>query len=320
MLKKFLLLILFICPSLWSLTYDQHGVLGLDYGPNISWTFAGNTPISFGQWLPQLTGSLDFHWIEPLGERLPYGEQIGFREAFLRFQASVQTSPFYGGFMVGLGLRPFKTNPQVEARFLYQSTIYFNSNIEMVLTDSSGTTIADSWNADYVLDHVWREKFSRVDFSQSFNVWIDFDYALKSGSILGLGTHLTLTDIQTKHDNKSYDYERNLPVFSRDYIFELIYFHHIKLTPKWSFVYYMNGYQTGFLKDNDGTLLKESLTYGKIMAGANYQSEDGFRSFTVTPGFWFRPMEGHYNGTLLQKFLIHLQYQGHFSFPFRSRK
>jgi hypothetical protein len=55
----------------------------------------------------------------------------------------------------------------------------------------------------------------------------------------------------------------------------------------------MNGYQTGFLKDNDGTLLKESLTYGKIMAGANYQSEDGLRSFTVTPVL-VPPKEVHY--------------------------
>jgi hypothetical protein len=321
MLKKTLLLTFLICPSLWSFTYDQHGILGLDYGPNISWTFAGNTPISFGQWLPQFTGSLDYNWIEPLGERLPYGEEIGFREAFLRFQASIQTSPFYGGFMVGMGLRPFKTNPQVEVRFLYQSTIYYNSNIEMVLADSTGGgSISDSWNADYVLDHVWSQEFSRVDFSQNFNVWVDFDFAFRSGSIMGLGGHFTLTDIQTKHDNKSYDYERNLPVFSRDYIFELIFFHHIHLSDKWNFVYYLNGYQTGFLRNDDGTILKESLSYGKIMAGINFQSENKLRSFTVTPGFWFRPKKGQYNGTLLQQFLIHLQYQGHFSFPFRSRK
>lgn len=321
MLKKILLLTLLLTPSIWSLSYDQHGVLGFDYGPNVSWTVSGNTPISFGQWLPQLTGSFDFHWIEPLGDHLPYGDPIDFREAFLRFQASVDISPFYGGFMVGLGIRPFKTNPQIDVRFLYESSVYFNSNIEMAMTDSiEGTSIANTWNADYVLDHVWREDFSRVDFSQSFNVWLDLDYAFKCGSILGLGSHFTLTDIQTKHDNKSYDYERNIPVFSRDYIFEMIYYHHIQVTPIWSSVLYINAFQTGFLRNNEGTLLKEALNYIKIMAGVNYQTKDKLHSFTLTPGFWFRPKKNVYNGNLLQQFLIHLQYQGHFSFPLRSRK
>lgn len=321
MLKKLLLLSALITPTLWSFAYDQQGLLDLDYGPNIYWAASGNTPFVWGQWLPQLNSSFNFNWIEPLGESLAYGEKLEDRASFLRFQVSLDLSPFYTGFMVGLGVRPLQTNPQVEVRFLYSSAVYLNSNIEMVLADSSEESgIANSWNADYILDHIWKQDFSRFDFSQSFNVWVDFDYAFKGGSLLGLGSHFTLTDIQTKHDNKSYDYERNIPVFSRDYIFEFIFYNHISVRPQWNLVYYLNAYQTGFLRNDEGTVLKQSLNYGKVMAGVSYNWKEGHRSFTVTPGFWMRPKAGTYNGSLVQQFLIHLQYQGHFSFLARSTK
>lgn len=321
MLKKLLLLSLLISPFLWSFTYDEQGLLGLHYGPNVSWTASANTPFVWGQWLPQLNVGADFNWIEPMGDSLAYGGKIEDRASFLRLQLSIDLSPFYTGFMVGLGIRPFQTNPQVEVRFLYSSSVYFNSNIEMILIDSDeGTSIADSWNAEYILDHAWTQNFSTFDFSQSFNLFLDFDYVFKRGTVIGLGSHFTLTDIMTKHDNKSYDYARNIPVFSRDYILELIIYNHIPLNPHWKLLSYFNAYQTGFLRSNDGTVLKESLNYGKVMAGFVYLWKDGKQAFSVTPGFWMRPKKETYNGSLVQQFIIHLQYQGSFSFLARPTK
>jgi tRNA A37 methylthiotransferase MiaB len=98
----------------------------------------------------------------------------------------------------------------------------------MVLADSTGGgSISDSWNADYVLDHVWSQEFSRVDFSQNFNVWVDFDFAFRSGSIMGLGGHFTLTDIISGFVGETdEDFEQTLEVVKKaqfDNAFMFIY-------------------------------------------------------------------------------------------------
>ena len=317
--KKISVLLLLLCTAWntsWSSTYDQNGLLGLKYGPNLSWTFAGNTPFVWGSWLPQATGELSFNWIEPLSN-LPYGQSLDRGASFLRFNADVEVSPFYGGFSMGLGIRPLQINPQAEFRFIYENYTYFGSNVEMTLVDSSGTgNIADTWNADYVTNSLYDD--SRVDYMQNFTFCFDLDYSFGLGGLLGLGLHYTLVDISTEYEGKSYDYSRNIPVFSRDFIFELILYGFFPINENWALSFYLNQYNTGYLRSSTGTYLKESLSYTKIMLGPSFSWNKGNDRITLMPGYWVRGKKRHYNGSEAEQFLIHLQYQGYFDFPVKS--
>ena len=129
-LARFLVvLVVFAAPALAS-DFNQSAQNGFRYGPNLSWRLMGNTPFVWGQWLPQAEGSLRYTWLEPL-DSLNYGDALGVTPTYLKMAASLEVSPFYGGYTAGLGLRPLRTNPQLEVTFMYESYLYFNSNLEM---------------------------------------------------------------------------------------------------------------------------------------------------------------------------------------------
>ena len=104
-------------------------------------------PVVWGQWVPQANVGMRYTWLEPLAP-LNYGEPIGFASSYLKMDASIELSPFYGGFRAGLGLRPFKVNPQIEFGFVYESYFYFKSNLEMVNADKE----AAKMQADYPVE------------------------------------------------------------------------------------------------------------------------------------------------------------------------
>ncbi len=319
--KKIILLLVLAVGTIFSPSqaekFDPNGLLGSRYGSNFTWAFAGNTPFFWGSWLPQLDGHLDFTWIEPL-DGLPYGELLDSKVSFLRFQAGLEASPFYGAFSLGIGVRPFKTNPQFEVLFKYENVTYWNSNVEMTLKDTlRSLSIADSWNADYVLDRLYSR--SAVDFIQNFSCLFDLDYYFSKRGFIGISFNITLVDINTSYDGKSYDYQRNIPVFSRDFIFEFSLYSHVPVSENWATVFHTKQYQTGYSRSG-GDYLKESLSYTKILAGASYSWGDAGDWITLTPGFWFRGKERHYRGSLKEQFLIQLQYQGNFSFPVKSNR
>jgi hypothetical protein len=132
---------------------------------------------------------------------------------YLKMVASVEVSPFYGGYKAGLGLRPFRQS-QLEVDFVYENYLYFRSNLEMVNADvEGGGRIADTWNADYVVDNVWTDDAADFDYAQLFDLSADLAYFFPQGSVLGINVHYILSDIGTDFDGKSYDYKRNIPFF-----------------------------------------------------------------------------------------------------------
>ena len=137
--------------------FNENANFGFRYGPNLSWSLLGNTPFVWGQWLPQATGMLHYTWLEPLDE-LAYGERLESLPSYLRMDAAIEVSPFYAGYLAGIGIRPFKTNPQIEANVVYESYLYMRSNLEMVTAEVEGEgRIAESWNADYVVDNIYKD-------------------------------------------------------------------------------------------------------------------------------------------------------------------
>lgn len=293
---------------------DQSSLVGLRYGPNLSWGGMVNTPIVWGQWVPQANVGVRYTWLEPLG-LLNYGETLGFASAYLKMEASVEVSPFYGGYRAGLGLRPFRVNPQIDFNFVYESYFYFKSNLEMVNADvKGGGHIAETWNSEYILDNVGHSN-SDFDYAQLFDMSIDISYSLPHGGVIGIGAHYVLSDISTDFEGKSYDYERNIPVFSRDYIVEIQSFGRFPLSENVAFVYEGMYLKTGLLRSG-GSVKKESLSYRMVLLGSHISWNDGLRNVIVKGGMWSRDKKRFYNGSFAQQFLIQLEYQGYFSFPF----
>ncbi|SHK36654.1 MULTISPECIES: hypothetical protein [unclassified Fibrobacter] len=295
---------------------DQSNLVGLRYGPNLSWGGMVNTPIVWGQWVPQAAVGMRYTWLEPLAP-LNYGDPIGFASAYLRMDASIEVTPFYGGYRAGLGLRPFRINPQIEFNFVYESYFYFKSNLEMVNADvKGGGHIAETWNSDYILDNVGKSN-SDFDYAQLFDMSIDFSYTFPHGGIIGIGAHYVLSDISTDFEGKSYDYERNIPVFSRDYIIELQSFGRFPVNDLVSVVYDGMYIKTGLLRSG-GSVKKESLSYRMMLLGAHFSWKEGLRNVVVKAGMWSRDKKRFYNGSFAQQLLVQLEYEGYFSFPFHS--
>ena len=296
---------------------DQSSLVGLRYGPNLSWGGMANSPIVWGQWVPQANVGMQYTWLEPL-QPLNYGESIGLASSYLKMDASIELSPFYGGFRAGLGLRPFQINPQIEFGFAYESYFYFKSNLEMVNADVKGKGhIAETWNSDYIFDHVGRSDSSDFDYAQLFDMSVDFSYYLPHGGVIGIGAHYVLTDISTDFEGKSYDYERNIPVFSRDYIVEFQSFGRFPVSDFISILYEGCYIKTGLLRSG-GSVKKESLSYRMVLLGTHFTWNEGLRNFIVKFGGWSRDKKRFYNGSFAQQLLIQLEYKGYFSFPFHS--
>ncbi len=298
-----------------TINFDPSNLVGLRYGPNLCWGGLVNTPIVWGQWVPQSVVGLRYTWLEPL-QPLNYGEPLGFASAYLKMDAEVEVSPFYGGFRAGLGLRPFKVNPQIEFNFVYESFFYFKSNLEMVNADvSGGGHIAETWNSDYIFDNVWSSDNAGFDYAQLFDMSIDFNYSLPHGSVIGIGAHYVLSDISTDFEGKSYDYKRNIPVFSRDHIVEILSFGRFPVTSLLSLVYEGLYIKTGLLRSG-GSVKKESLSYRMFLFGTHFTWMEGLSNFVVKAGVWKRNQKRFYNGSFAQQLLIQLEYKGYFSFPF----
>lgn len=297
--------------------FDMNGLYRLQYGPNLSYSLSGNSAFVWGQWLNQGTGTFSFNWIEPLYD-LPYGNVLDADAAFLRLSADIEFSPFYGGFRVGIGGRPLEMNPQMEARFLYEHYTYFNSNVEMTLTSNAENgNIADSWTADWISDRVYSEE-AAVDFMQNFAFYFDLEYSFGLDAFLGIGAHFTLVDISTDFEGKSYDYRRNIPVFSRDYIIDLIAYAYLPFTAHWAVAGYLNQYNTGNSRSSRNTYLKEPLSYTIGLLGPSLRWGDLCENkLTLLGGYWMREKKRFYNGRFSQQFLVHLQYQRNFNFAIK---
>ncbi len=312
--RIFLLLfaIAFSCASAES--FSESAQNSFRYGPNLSWILSGNTPFVWGQWLPQAYGAVHYSWLEPLG-LLEYGERLGKSPTYLRMDAGVEVSPFYGGYQAGLGVRPFKINPQIEFNITYESYLYFKSNLEMVTADVvGGGKIEETWNADYIVDNAWGED-AEFDYVQLIDMSIDLSYYFLRGSIVGVTLHYIKSDVSTDFDGKSYDYKLNIPVFTRDFIVLVETYGRLPINENWAAIFETSYYRTGYLR-NGSTVEKESLGYGKALAGAHFSWNKGLQNISLELGGWRRTKKDFYDGSLSQQFLVQLEYQGYLSFPF----
>lgn len=306
--------VFFACSTSFADGFNELANYGFRYGPNFSLSYMVNSPVVWGQWLPQTEGMLHYTWLEPLQD-LSYGDKLGTNPTYLRLDGAIEISPYYGGYLAGLGLRPFKMNPQVELNVVYESYIYFRSNLEMVTAEVEGEgRIAESWNADYIVDNLYDDE-AAFDYVQLIDMAASFSYSFPRGSILGAKFHYILSDISTDFDGKSYDYRRNIPVFSRDFLIVVETYGRMPVSNRFAVVFESDFYKTGLLRKKN-TVQKESLGYGRAMLGGHFFWADGMQNIIFKMGGWKRAEKKFYDGSLMQQFLIQLEYQGYFSFPF----
>ena len=187
------------------------------------------------------------------------------------------------------------------------------SNLEMVTSDVLGEgRIAETWNADYIVDNAWDS--DEFDYAQQFDVAVKIEYFLPKSALIGLNMHYILTDISTDFSGKSYDYKLNMPVFSRDFILDFEFFGRAPIGKHVAMLVETSLFRTGVLRDGD-VVQKEALSYMMVRLGPHISWTEGLRSVTLEFGFWNRLKDRFYDGNLAQQFIVQLQYQGYFSFP-----
>ena len=300
--------ILFCSGKSFSFKQEQDGFWNMKYGPNLSFSALGNTPIISDQWMPQTNASVHYNWIEPLGDDLPYGNLLDSRAAFFRMETAFEISPFYENLTLGFGVRPFHVNPQFEFRFSYDNLVYFNSNVEMALINP-----AEEWNSSYILDHLWESDAADINYMQTFTFGTSLDYLFGSGMLLGINFNFVLVDIETSYDAKSYDYRRNIPLFSRDYILDFSIYGISPINKNFSLWERVDFYKTGKSKKQED-VVKESLGYFKILFGGALNFNDNKTQIAVLPGLFVRTKRRFYNGNIAEQFLVQLQYVHRFDF------
>ena len=147
-----------------------------------------------------------------------------------------------------------------------------------------------------------------------FDVAVKIEYFFPKSALIGLNMHYILTDISTDFSRKSYDYQLNMSVFSRDFILDFEFFGQIPVSEHVAMLVETSVFSTGFLRDGD-VVEKESLKYMMVKLGPHVSLREGLHSITAELGFWKRLKDEFYDGDLSQQFIIQLQYQGYFSFP-----
>lgn len=313
---RFFVLSLLVAVTIYARNFENGALAGFRYGPNLSWVISGNTPVVWGQWLPQGYGSLHYTWVEPL-DTLSYGEKLGRTPSYWRMDGAVELTPFYGGYVLGMGIRPLATKLFIELNMTYESYLYFKSNLEMVTADVKGEgRIAETWNADYIVDNIYSED-AKFDYAQLIDMNVVFGYTFPRGSTLGFSVHYILSDISTDYDGKSYDYKRNIPVFSRDFLVVVENYGRWHINDNFALLYETSGYRTGYLRSKN-TVQKEALSYAKVLIGGQFSWNKGMRSLTAEVGGWRRLKDRFYDGSFAQCVLLQVEYTGYFSFPFRK--
>lgn len=283
------------------------------YGPNLGFRLLGDTPLGWGAWVPTGQARLDFNWYEPLASS-SYGTALGDGARYLRLQGAVALSPYYAELQTALGVAPVATNPRFDIRLVYRNLVYLGSNVEMAMADrAEEKEISKTWSADYIYDQFYDESsFAQI---QSFGFWIDVEYVLAALRLQG-STRYTLLDVRTDYDGKSYDYSRNLPVFSRDFVLEgemnaaLTLGDHLNLLGD---LYYCS---TGALRDAGGEYSKVPLSYWQALLGPQWIWNRSHSFLSSQAGFRQRLQDDSFAGSWNEHLLVKIEYATYWDFFF----
>jgi hypothetical protein len=284
-------------------------------GPNIEYgVFGAAAPAGLrGAFVPQANTNIDFSWIEPLGED-GYGVWKPNKTNYIRFTAGAELSPFYGTVRAGIGFAPLPPPFAIlEFRFVYANENLFWSDVEMPMSSNELRQINDIWSAKYIFDNFYdRSSYSQI---QSYDVQLCGKYMSKYFDIF-FRFHFTLIDITSDYEEKSFDYMRSIPLYSRDYVVaeELSFAYHFSKNFSWSSeILAMFSSRWSPLEIS----IKEPLSYYIVSTGPLWGFNDGRSYLSINPGFFTR---GNYSDvfedSIKDRVILSIQYRHFWDFRF----
>lgn len=187
------------------------------YGPNVGHGLLMEGALPGGVQPPLHDYRFSFAWVEPLTTR-PYYSKVGMLEQYFSFRFELLMSSFYGQMSAGLGLRAL---PFLEFGVAFRHMQYLGSNLEMGIDESTtpGISPSESWRGDYILDNAYNKL--DFDYLQGFELIARLSFAYRyyyweTRAVFGF------VDVESSQDGKSYDYHYRIPVFSRDYLINVV--------------------------------------------------------------------------------------------------
>jgi hypothetical protein len=280
---------------------DPKGAL---YGPTIVVEGAAVSPVVQGAWVPNGTFRLGFTWLEPLKD-IRLGSELGPNSQFMRFSTDGYLSPWYGMLQSMVG---FRMIPHVEFSFVYQVNAYFMSNVQM---DTS--QLSSQWRADHVFDHAWSD--DRLEYSQAFGLWLSSDFSIGESRVGGEFRHF-LIDVNTDKTQKSFDFVRGIPVYSRDFFYEMIAWCSMPVSEHLYVDAVYEYQQTGLFTKWIGNYQKQPVRQSVLFLGPHWQNYQSGYSLRVEPGFFFR-QEQFDTSNLSERFLFRVLWQKRFAWERR---
>lgn len=277
------------------------------FGPNMDARVLGATPIVPGVWIPQATSSLQYTFLEPLGD-VTLGSPARVDARFLRIGLATHVSPWYAMLETQFGVRML---PRLEIGCNYQVLTYLNSNVQQAMKNQgSGQTLKDTWNADYFFDHLYEED-SHPEYAQVFGLLAGIDLGTSHWNG-GAEYRFYLIDIRTRNDEKNLDFPRMLPVHKRDFFFEGQVWVKVPVSKAWLAGGEFNYQQTGFVSRSFGIYDKESVQQVIAYLNATRLLNRGKHDLSLSPGFFWRPKEVS-KGGLAEHLLLRMFWQTHWS-------
>jgi len=310
---------LFLIIALFSSVFAAHSPV---LGPNIEYGMLGvAAPANFrGAFVPQFNANFGFSWFEPLGSET-YGTWQPNKTRYIRFLGGAELSPFYGTVRAGMGFAPLPYPFSIlELRFIYANENLFFSDVEMAMNPDvkkamknvEEPLIKKTWNAGYIFDSFYNNSsYSQI---QSFNTQLGGTYF---GSQIDISLYLqfTLIDITSDYDNKSFDYMRGIPLYSRDYVTKIDFDFRNRFNEKFAWDLGVFGIFSG--RQITGEYDKEPLSYYIVLTGPLWILNEGRSYISLNFGSFIRKVrKDSFGDSVADKILLSAEYKHYWDFKF----
>jgi len=310
---------IFLILALFCISFAHNAASPLVLGPNIEYGISGAAaPIGFrGAFVPQANANFDFSWIEFLGAD-GYGVWKPNKTNYLRFMAGAELSPFYGTIRMGLGFAPLPPPFAIlELRFVYSNENLLWSDVEMPRKPDEQPMVENIWNAKYMFDQFYsKSKYSQI---QSYDTQLGGRYTSRVFELF-FRFHFALIDITSDYNDKSFDYMRGIPLYSRDYVvaeeFSAVY--NIGSNFSWGldFSLMFSGRQFKFyspFKAYDN----EPLSYSLLSSGPLWRFSGSRSYISFSPGFFTRSGKDNvFLDSFKERIILSIQYKYFWDFRF----
>lgn len=189
-----------------------------NYGPNIGHSVTASTPLSSQATIANASYSFNYSWIDPLKDKTYYSA-VHSKDPYWSWRLNLEVSPYYGQFVTELGLRAF---PFLELGFAFRHMHYFASNVEMGMPQKEGheeLDVTNTWRGSYIYENIHIDP--QPDYIHSFDLIARLNFSYEKFDWITKGI-FSYVDINEHFTYKSFDYYYMIPMYSRDFMVDII--------------------------------------------------------------------------------------------------